>query len=92
MASQAKGNPAGKRMSNPNRKARRARSWAAGQQHKAQRVAEQEARAQANRQRRARGEATPWELARQARAERRSNDHQVTARRQSGVFRSIDNA
>ena len=44
-------------------KAKRARSWARGQERKADRIEKQDARAEANRVRRANGEPTPWEAA-----------------------------
>lgn len=43
-----KGNPASTRMSNPNRKARRARCWARGEKRKAARRAAQAEREAAN--------------------------------------------
>jgi hypothetical protein len=43
-----KGNPASNRMSNPNRKARRARCWARGEKRKAQRREDQARREAAN--------------------------------------------
>lgn len=57
-----KGNPASHRMSNPNLKARRARNWAAQEKRKAERRAENEARAARNRELRAQGIPTPHEL------------------------------
>lgn len=46
--SRLKGNPAAKRMGNARLKARRAESWARGQEKKAKNRAENEARHQAN--------------------------------------------
>jgi hypothetical protein len=74
MASQgssSKGNGASKRMSNPNHKATRARSWAKGETRKKARVEAQKQREAENKKLRAAGQPTPWEQARAARAERR---------------------
>jgi hypothetical protein len=79
-ASSSKGNPAHKRMSNTNLKARRAASWARGQRRKAQRVKEQTEREVANAARRADGEPTPWERVKAARAARRAADPKVQKR------------
>lgn len=76
-----KGNPASKRMSNPNKKACRSRSWARGQKRKKQRVEAQEKREMDNRQRREQGLPTPWEEAQRDRAERRDQDPEVLERR-----------
>lgn len=77
-----KGNPASKRMTNANLKARRARSWARGLKRKAERVKAQEERAAANRQRREAGEDTPWQAACKERARRRAEDPRVNKRRE----------
>lgn len=66
-----KGNPASHRMSNANLKARRQRSWAAGQKRKEARRAAQKARERANAELRAQGLPTPWERAQRARLVRR---------------------
>jgi len=71
-AAAAKGNPAAKRMSNDKLKAKRARSWARGQQRKKERREAQLLREQRNRELRAAGELTPWEQAK-ARAKERKN-------------------
>lgn len=76
-----KGNPASKRMTNANLKARRARCWARGQKRKAERVAAQQQREAANRGRRAQGLPTPWEIACELRADRRDRDERVLKRR-----------
>lgn len=70
-ASGVKGNPASKRMSNANLKARRARSWLAGQRRKAARVKAQKQREAANKELREAGLRTPWEEAKARRFERR---------------------
>lgn len=70
-----KGNPASKRMTNTKLQARRQRSWLAGQQRKATRVAAQKAREQANREARAAGLPTPWERRQADRATRRHPLH-----------------
>lgn len=57
---------------NVKRKERMSASFARGEQRKAARVAAQDARAAANRERRANGEPTPWEIAKAARSERRA--------------------
>lgn len=57
----AKGNPASKRMSNANLKARRKRSWEKNQKAKAIRIAEAKAKFEANEAYRKRGEPTPYE-------------------------------
>ena len=76
----AKGNPASKRMGNANLKARRARSWAAGQRRKSERVKQALERAAANVARRESGEPTPWEQAKAARRARRAADPRVQKR------------
>jgi len=77
-----KGNPASKRMTNANLKARRARCWARGLKRKAERVKAQEERAAANRRRREEGLPTPWEIACELRADRRDQDPRVIKRRE----------
>jgi hypothetical protein len=67
-----KGNPAHKRMSNANLKARRAASWARGQKRKAARRTEQKARETANAERLANGLLTPWQHAKSSRKVRRT--------------------
>lgn len=62
-----KGNPASHRMTNPNLKARRARSWAAGQKRKEARRRAQEQRTEVNRGRLDNDESTPWQLAKAVR-------------------------
>jgi hypothetical protein len=74
-----KGNPASKRMTNPRRKERRARSWLRGQKRKAERVKAQEERAAANRERRAEGLMTPWEIAKELRLDRRARAREEAA-------------
>jgi len=64
-----KGNPAHKRMSNANLKARRARSWAKNARAKAIRIAEAKAAFEANEAYRRRGEPTPYEARRIAQRE-----------------------
>lgn len=59
----AKGNPASHRMSNAAYKDRRSRSWRNGQRRKAERIAAQRERERTNRERQARGEPTPWQVA-----------------------------
>lgn len=68
----AKGNPATKRMGNPKRKERRARSWAAGQKRKEARRAAEAAAAARNADLRSEGQLTPWEAACAARRARRT--------------------
>lgn len=73
----AKGNPASKRMSNVQRKAKRANSWNRCQKRKAAKreaVAEREAQ---NRVRRAEGTPTPWEAAKAARKARRAAEREA---------------
>ena len=60
-----KGNPASHRMTNPNLKARRARSWAAGQKRKEARRRAQDERAAANRVEPE--HITPWQYAKAVR-------------------------
>lgn len=67
-----KGNPASKRMTNANRKARRARSWAAGQKRKEARIKDQRTREALNRASRAAGDLTPWDAVKAERARRRA--------------------
>lgn len=62
-----KGNPASHRMTNPNLKARRARSWAAGQKRKEANRRAQEQRAEVNRGITDAGDPTPWEVAKAVR-------------------------
>lgn len=62
-----KGNPASKRMSNTNLKSRRARSWAKGEQRKAERRAAQERAHKRN----IAADLTPWQLAKADRIEKR---------------------
>lgn len=62
-ASSSKGNPASKRMSNKNLKARREASWLRGQKRKAARIKAQKAREERNKELRAAGLPTPWEMA-----------------------------
>lgn len=66
--SSGKGNPAHKRMSNAQRKNRRAASWARGEKRKEARRQAQKARERVNAATRASGELTPWELAKATRA------------------------
>lgn len=62
-----KGNPASKRMQNPNLKAKRARSWAKNQRAKAIRIAEAQAAFEANEVYRRQGLPTPYEARQRAR-------------------------
>jgi hypothetical protein len=59
-----KGNPAGKRMSNEKRKAKRARSWLKNSRAKAVRIADAKVAFEMNEAFRAIGEPTPYELRR----------------------------
>lgn len=65
----AKGNPASKRMGNPNRARRYTRNWEAQQKRKAVRIKEEKVREKENRE--AAGYPTPWEFAKQVRSMRR---------------------
>lgn len=80
MADQSsKGNPASHRMSNPNLKARRARSWLAGERRKEARRKAQAEREARNKELREAGKPTPWEAAKAARKARRANDRKEIA-------------
>lgn len=74
--SSLKGNPASKRMSNANLKARRASSWNAGEQRKKDRNAAQDAAKRRNQD----SGTTPWQQAKAARAARRRVDPAVQRR------------
>lgn len=63
-----KGNPASKRMTNANLKARRTASWNRRQKQKEVNRKAQEGREAVNRVNRAEGIPTPWEVARAERA------------------------
>ena len=67
----SKGNPATHRMSNAALKERRAASWARGRRRKEARIKAQKDREKANRERRAQGIPTPWEVAKATRKTRR---------------------
>lgn len=68
-----KGNPASHRMSNKALKDRRAKSWNRGQKRKQERIDAQKAAAQRNKELRAQGLPTPYEVAQKARRERRAD-------------------
>lgn len=75
----AKGNPAHKRMGNEKLKSKRARSWKAGQERKEARRKAQDARERTNRERKATGSMTPWELAQALRRARREQERKEAA-------------
>jgi hypothetical protein len=68
----AKGNPASHRMSNANRKAKRAERWAKARKRRDLANQANAQREQANTAARAAGEMTPWERAKAARAQKRA--------------------
>jgi hypothetical protein len=78
----AKGNPASKRMSNPERKHRCAAAHSRSAVVKRERADAQIRRAGANRSRIEMGELTPWEQAKANRRARRAEDPKVQARAQ----------
>lgn len=67
----AKGNPASHRMSNPIRKARRARNWEAQQKRKTVRINEAKKREVVNKALKSDGEFTAWEQAKYERDAKR---------------------
>jgi len=67
----AKGNPSGKRMSNPRRKTRREQCWLRGEQRKAARRDASHAAFIGNKKLRAEGKPTLWEVAKRERHARR---------------------
>jgi uncharacterized phage-associated protein len=71
--SKTKGNPAHKRMSNANLKARRARSWAKREAEKKSNKLSQLASEALNRVLREKGHLTAWEISKAARANRRAH-------------------
>lgn len=68
---QSKGNPAWKRMVNERRKARRHECWERGRRRRDERRKAQRGRESANKTLRALGRPTPWQEAKQIRANKR---------------------